>query len=452
MNPSQSQQYLKSFINNENYLDRIKPAAFKLERMQALLKNLGDPQKYLKIIHVAGSKGKGSVCALTASVLQSSGYRVGLYTSPHIKHYRERIRVCNIDHVGANGYDLFPDMISEHELCKLIEEVKPAIEQIRFQKNMGRLTFFEVITALALVYFKKQGVDCAILETGLGGRLDATNAVNSMMAVLMPISLEHTQLLGATEAAIAGEKAAIIKGHKQKVIVAPQGKQAREIIQNRCLQFEIDPLWVGDAVRCDRVEQSIECQTFDLTTEKSLYKQISLSLLGHHQRDNCAVAISIVEYLQAMGFVIPLDAIYEGFKNVFWPGRFEIVQSEPLVILDAAHNQASMGALADLCKETLNNRRVVCILGISRDKDINAILKSLEKITTNIIYSKANHPRAHVFPDCLDVRRALELANQKTSKEDVILVTGSIFIISEVRSVIQENKNRHQCPSVPASQ
>jgi len=284
----EAQQYLDSFINHETHLGQVDPASFKTKRVKQLLEHLGCPHKDLKIIHVAGSKGKGSVCVLTASILQACGYKVGLYTSPHVNHYRERIRVLNpksTPGVGLGCSDIFPDCISEEELCSTLAEMRPAVEKTRLQKGLETLTFFEVYTALALCYFQKQKTDFAVLETGLGGRLDATNAADSIVAAITPISLEHTKILGDTITKIAQEKAAIIKDHRQKVVIGIQDAGAEKVLEKRCREFAIDPIWVKDHVTCEAISKDIDQQMFHLTTPKMTYGHLQIPLLGKHQRD-----------------------------------------------------------------------------------------------------------------------------------------------------------------------
>ena len=435
----QAQQYLESFINHEIHLDQIKSSAFKIERIKKLLHYCGDPQHDLKIIHVAGSKGKGSICALTANILKESGYSVGLYTSPHINNYRERIRVVQKGQFETNVNDIFLDMISEEDLSDVLGEIKPAIEQVKKDKDFGRLSFFEVTTACALYYFRKQKVDLVVLETGLGGRLDATNAAHSIIAVIAPISLEHTQILGNTIEEIAKEKSAIIKDNRQKVVIAHQDQRAKEVLKSRCAQFNIVPQWVEEQLKCALITQDINGQIIDLSTVKKKYKQLLLPLLGEHQRQNCMVAVSIVECLQDLGYTIAPEAIGKGIQNIFWPLRFEVARQEPLVILDGAHNETSIKVIAGLMKEIKGDKQITVVFGISKDKDTKSIFDELKGITNNIVFTKADHPRAEHLPGALSVRQTLDLIIPKSGKNDIILVTGSMFVASEARQYLTAN-------------
>ncbi|MCK5014108.1 MAG: bifunctional folylpolyglutamate synthase/dihydrofolate synthase [Candidatus Omnitrophica bacterium] len=443
MSPLASLQYLDSLINHEIHLDRARASSFKLERVARLLKELGDSHKDLKAVHVAGSKGKGSICAITASILQSAGYKVGLYTSPHLNNYRERIRILgsampNLKRTpgvrlkGADS-DIFPDCIREEELRALIGEIKPAVEKVRSCADSGDLSFFEVYTVLALYYFYKSQVDLIVLETGLGGRLDATNAVDSGVAVIAPISLEHARILGDTIERIAEEKAGIIKGGGQRVVIAPQDRRVLDVLKKRCRRFSIDPLQVEGSVAFGGAAQDIDGQTFDLKTVKAGYQQIRLPLLGKHQRENAAVSVCVIECLQDLGWIIPARAVAEGCRNVFWPGRTEVIERDPLVLLDGAHNAASAKALSQTLREILGGRKVVLVLGVSKDKDKESICDELKGIARKMIFTKADHPRAKDLEGAVDVRTALDLARREAGPDGVILVAGSVFVVSEAR-------------------
>jgi dihydrofolate synthase/folylpolyglutamate synthase len=437
-----AQSYLDAFINHEIHLGQVKSSDFKLDRVRRLLHDLGDPHKDLKIIHVAGSKGKGSICALTAHILKCAGYCVGFYSSPHLDHYRERIRILTRFPSGAavplgrSNADIFPDCISEDELDAVVGEIKPAIERVRAQKDSGALSFFEIYTVLALYWFHQKKVDFAVLETGLGGRLDATNVTESIVAAIAPISLEHTHILGDTVTQIAKEKAGIIKDRRQKVVIAPQFPEARKVLADRCREFAIDPIFVSEYATHDLFAQDMDCQIFDLSTAKTKYQRLEIPLLGKHQRDNAATSVCIVECLQGLDFAISPDAIREGCKNVFWPGRLEVIAREPLVLLDGAHNPTSAQALSKTIREIFQEKKVILILGFSKDKNIEWICRELSGIAKQTIFTKADHPRAADLPGARNVKDALDLAYQTARPQDVILVTGSIFIIGEARRYI----------------
>ena len=311
------QEYLNSFINYEHHLQKFSFSSFHLNRIRTLLNLLGNPQKTLNSIHVAGSKGKGSTSALTASILKEAGYKVGLYTSPHLYSLKERIRILEkgpVNSIREGG--IFSDLISDKKLKAILQKIKPRLEKIRSTKKLGGLTFFEVLTALALFYFFEERVDWVVLETGLGGRLDATNVVSSKVCALTPISLEHTQILGGTLAKIAAEKAAIIKDEDSRVVVAPQEKEVRQVIENRCKEFKIKPMWVGQDIQYQLKSQNLQEQIFDIIDcdKGERYCDLKLSLLGEHQLVNAMTALGIMLSLKALGVKIPGQAIYRGLK------------------------------------------------------------------------------------------------------------------------------------------
>lgn len=453
MFPLDVQNYLDSFINYERYLGKIVPDSFNLDRMRALLRLLGNPHQSLQCIHVAGSKGKGSTCAMTAEILKHAGYAVGLYTSPHISEARERVRVLSSRGPSAGGdpREIFPDAITEAEFAQTLNEMKPAIEQIRArEQTLGCLTFFEVFTALALFYFHKRQVDFAVLETGLGGRLDATNVVEALVCALTPISLEHTHFLGNTISAIAREKAAIIKSPEQKVVIAPQLSAAEDVLAKRSEEFGISPLWIRREMKCMSLAQNMEYQTFSIARGKNQYANLRCPLLGSHQIENAAAAIGIIECLAESGFKIPKEAVSQGLKEIFWPGRLEIVRKDPLVILDCAHTAGSCRLLANTLEEISPGTKAVLVLGISADKDKDAICRELRPLAAEVILTRADHPRAadfsaedagRLFPGresvvTRSVKEALKVALAKTPQDGMLLVTGSIFVVAEARGYL----------------
>ena len=417
--------FLEAFVNFESYLHKIKPEDFHLGRVKELLIAAGNPQTELKVIHVAGTKGKGSTCAMIASILQHAGYKVGLYTSPHLHRVNERVRI--LDQKNLKSADEFTGSISGDDLSKIINFLRPFIAAI---ENKGDfLTYFEVLTVIAVLYFTKEHVDYAVLETGLGGRLDATNAFDSQLAVLTPISLDHTKILGSSLKQIAQEKAGIIKNSKQTVIIAPQPEDVMEILKNRCREFGIEPLMV----------------------HPTRYQHLKTALKGQHQSINAACALTVIEHLIQQKAVIPQESIEEGLKHVRWQGRFEVLKEKPTVVVDGAHNPASAEALAKTILDEYPRRRVILVLGLSADKDIQAIFDPLKLISDTIILTKANHPRCHEFSrqqahDLFkgkewflteNVKDALSLAISKAHKEDVIVATGSLFVVAEVRESIK---------------
>ncbi|MCA9407575.1 MAG: bifunctional folylpolyglutamate synthase/dihydrofolate synthase, partial [Candidatus Omnitrophica bacterium] len=389
MNLQETKCYLDSLINFENRLQTVSSRNFKLDRMKKLLDLLGNPHLQLKCIHIAGTKGKGSTSALTANILQEAGFRVGLYTSPHIKNYRERIRVLQNNTKETLSKDIFPGCIDEKDLAYVVARIKPAVDQLHEEKELGQVTFYEVFTAAAFLYFKQQQVDIVVLETGLGGRLDATNVVNALVCVLTAVGLEHTHLLGDTLAAIAREKIAIVKNGNEHVVVGPQENEVKDVVQRHCFSLGIKP----DFIREEDIlfkQKDLTRQVFDFEELKDL----QLVLLGEHQVYNAAVAIKIIKALKVLGWTVSDQAIFNGLKKVVWPGRFEIIQKKPYVILDGAHTQHSMKVLMETIKEFFPTQKITVVLGFSNDKDYLGMCKELKGLIGQVILTKADHPRA----------------------------------------------------------
>ncbi len=454
MTPLEAQAYLDSFINHENNLECCDRTTFKLEGVKRLLNLLGAPHRKIPFIHVAGTKGKGSTSAFIAFILKEAGYKVGLYTSPHLHEYQERIRILTSSDETADSRNPFAGKIADQELARMVSEIQPVVEGLRNDSALGYLSFFEVLTALAIYYFKQCQVDCAVLETGLGGRLDATNAVKSSVVVLTPISLEHTQLLGSTIEAIAREKAAIIKNKDQRVVVASQDPEAQRVIKNRCQQYGVKALWLGEDILPARLSQDLRGQSFQVQIPPHPIWKLKTRLAGTHQMTNAALAVGVGESLRHLGFKISPEAIVRGIENTVWPGRFEVIPFRPLVILDGAHNPASTAALVKTVQEILPEMRLTLIFGVSIDKDKKGIARELKKIAQRIIFTRANHPRAcdctleelrDLFPKqeimkTQNVPQALKTAFDKIAEDEALLVSGSLFVVGEAREYFIKNQ------------
>lgn len=449
MTPRQATQYLRSFIDYEHTLHQIRAEQFKLERMERLLDAVGRPHHKLRAVHVAGSKGKGSTCAMIAQILKAAGYRVGLYTSPHIHTYFERIRILDADREPLS-HSLFPDSITPEELASLLTDYQDDIDAVRDSERNGRLTFYEVFTALALLHFERRETDVVILETGLGGRLDATNAVPAKIAVITPIGLEHTHILGDTLAAIAAEKAAIIKPG-QIVIVAPQQPEAMAVIEQQCAACAIHPSIINSAqIECARMD--FDGQQVTMNTGTAKYPDLHIKLTGRHQQINALTALQVVEGLNREGLPVSNDAVYAGLSNVPWPIRFEVVAHRPEVILDAAHSLESLQELHKTLDALRGERRIRVVFGVSKDKNIPAMCAQIKSWAETVYLTAANHPRAHPFSSqeaeqyftgrsvviIPDVHRAVEQAVQESNREDIIVITGSLFVASQVRGIWKE--------------
>ena len=433
-------RYLNSFADYEKNLNYSYKETLKLARIRGFLTAIGNPQESLAVIHVAGTKGKGSTCVFTAYILREAGFSVGLYTSPHLHDFRERIRILNpFAPGGKTTSGDFEGMISRAALSSLVRELKPAIERYNRHSKYGPLSFFEVYTAIAFLYFKRRNVDFAVLETGMGGRLDATNAADSLVCGLTPVSYEHVQKLGKTLTKIAREKSGVIKNKGAIVISARQDKEARQVIHKRCKRFQASFYEVGRQIKYFRARQG-----FTIRGLRKTYKNLRINLLGAHQMDNAALAVGLVEGLSFRGFNVAAQAIRRGLYNTSWPGRCEVIAKNPLAVLDGAQNAASAVALKNTVLENFEDKKIILVLGISQDKDIPAICGILGPLADEIILTRARTWRA-ADPKSLSlyfkrkpyltqsVKEAKLLAEKIAHKEGLILVTGSLFVVGEYR-------------------
>jgi dihydrofolate synthase/folylpolyglutamate synthase len=392
-------------------------------------------------------------------MLKESGYKVGLYTSPHLSDFRERIRILiHRSQVTGHRSQDFEGMISEDELVDLVERLRPSIEKYNRDSKYGPLSFFEVYTALAFVYFKEKNVDFAVLETGLGGRLDATNIVQPIVCAITPISYEHTQKLGNTLIEIAREKAGIIKPvigyrlsvigrtpnteHRTPIVIsAPQEREASQVIRNRCRKVGAKLYEVNKDIFYEKTKEG-----FNVISIFGEYSNLETHLLGIHQLINASVAIGVIEALRFYNIIIDTTSVKEGLYNTLWPGRCEVISRDPLVVLDGAQNTASARALKETIKEKFQYKRLILVLGISKDKDIKGVCNELNDLPDEIILTQANNPRAQE-PQALagffnkrkvhltsDIREAKEKIKVLAGKGDLVLVTGSLFVVGEFRN------------------
>lgn len=442
--------YLYSFVDFSLQRSiRYDPQRFELGRVFEFAEKLGNPQKAYPIIHVAGTKGKGSVSAMCASALQAAGYRVGLYTSPHLDDFAERIRI--------NGQAIpHADLVSE------VEELRDVIESI------PRLSTFEITTLLAYHYFAKMGVNAAVIEVGLGGRLDATNICMPIVSVITSLSYDHVNLLGNTLAEIAFEKAGIIKPGVP-VVLSPQEVEALRVVEQVAQERNSILYEVGKDYLFAPVSRSLDGQTFMVwpAVDQPLIDafiesggncdwqpiRLKIPLLGYHQVINAATAYVALQIARSQGLAVSEDQIQEGFRTVFWPGRFEILRREPPVVIDSAHNRDSARKLRLALDDYFPGRPVILVFGASEDKDIHGMLAELLPRVNHVIVVKSFHPRA-ADPDLLadmvhrfgykvriipDVADAIKWAVSMAGHEAVVLVTGSIFVVAGARIAWYKN-------------
>jgi dihydrofolate synthase/folylpolyglutamate synthase len=404
-----------------------------LEAIRRLCAELGAPQQAFPAIHIAGTNGKGSTAAMTEAILRAAGYRTGLYTSPHLVSVTERICVA--------GEPIPPD-----DFARLATMVRQVSERLRHEGQLeAGPTFFELITAIGYLWLAEQCVDLAVLEVGMGGRLDATNICRPVVTAITPVGLDHQQYLGPTVAAIAAEKAGIIKPGIP-VVVAPQEPAARQVILARAAELAA-PVSEGSVVT-ERVEPADDLRQRVAFRSSCGLLTPRLALRGDHQRINAATAISIVELLPALGWSIGADAILQGLETVCWPGRLDLrsdASSGPPLLIDGAHNLAGIEVLCDFLTENCVNRPLTLIFGIMRDKDVVVMTERLFPLFRQIILTGIASPRAldpaEITPAVAVERvaslpQALELARRVTPADGLIVVAGSLHLVGEVLAVV----------------
>ena len=428
MNYQQSLDYIYSFADIGL---KAKGRLYDLSRIRALLARLNDPQRAVPSAHVAGTKGKGSTSALIASVMQAAGYRVGLYTSPHLHETYERIRI--------NG-----ESISPEDFASLTTELRPHFE------SFSGTTTFEMLTAMAFAWFARQRCNFMVIEVGLGGRLDATNTLLPNVCAITSISFDHTHVLGNTLAKIAAEKSGIIKAGAP-VVTSPQQPEAEEAIAAAAHERGSQLIRVGIDWRYYREKFSLESQSFNAWKINHPPTHFDLPLLGEHQIENAVTAIAVVDELRGQGFKISDEALHDGIANVQWAGRFEVLRDGKTIILDCAHNRDSMRRLVLTFNELFPKVTPTLIFGVSDDKDVSGMLSELVALAIEkFIVVKANHPHASdpaklaAQIESGGVARSVKVAHtisdaldEAKQNAEVILVTGSIFVVADVRALIK---------------
>ena len=429
--------YITEFIDYERSPDFSRQARlYNLNRISRLLALLGNPQERLRVVHVAGSKGKGSTAALISSILSRAGYKTGLFTSPHLITPRER---CRID----------GELISESDVALCIKKMRTAIDEVS-RLEFGRVSFFEIYTALAFCYFADKATDFAVVEVGLGGRLDATNVVNPVATVITPIGLEHTAILGETHAAIAAEKAEIIKPGCP-LALAPQVPEAQDVFERVAAERNA-PIVAAKASNemCRARGQSAPTEPPGQHFDVEDYPGLFMPLLGEHQRVNAATAIAGIECLNQRGYAIPCESVYQGIAQVEWPGRMQVIQGRPIVLLDGAHSPEAMQLLCREIRRNFRYNRLVFVVSLMRDKAVKAVGEIVcQEADAVIVTEVSDNPRVMPAHDiqrawqemCQEVtvsptpKEALKTALALASSEDLVCVTGSLYLVGEVLHV-----------------
>ncbi len=445
-------QFLTSRIDYERALSvPYGKRDFRLDRMRDLLARLGNPQQGLKIVHVAGTKGKGSTAAMLAAVLSAAGYRTGLYSSPHLDRVEERLAI--------DGAPCPAD-----ELADLVAAVRPAVEAMDAQEPDGEFssphpTYFEIVTALALVYFARKNVDAAVLEVGMGGRLDSTNVCQPLVSVITSISFDHTQQLGTTLAAIAAEKAGIIKPGVP-VVSGVLADEPRAVIADvagaaGCRLTELDRDYSFEYRPPVHLEREPGGPTIDFECGGEVgqgLRDLRLSLVGRHQGANAAVALATLAELRHAGFDVPEQAVRRGMAAVRWPARIEVVRRRPTIVLDAAHNVASVEALVAVLDESFSASRRLLVFATTRDKNLRGMLEILLPAFDEVVFTRYwSNPRSVAAEDlatiaeeispiprhvCPDAVTAWRLVHACVSPDDLVCIAGSFFIAAEMRAAM----------------
>lgn len=428
---SEALQYVHNLLNYEaQQPPGYTPEVISLDRPRALLAALDNPQERYPVFHVTGTKGKGSVSALCYSALNAAGYKTGFYLSPHLQEFRERFRVS--DH-----------LIPEETFAAIVSDMKPHMEAI------AGITYWEVITAIAFEYFAREAVDIAVVEVGLGGRLDATNVIKQpVVSVITSLSFDHMHLLGNTLPEIAYEKAGIIKPG-MPVVSAPQRADALETLARIAAERGSPLTVIGENWKAESISTNLDAQHIRITYNNAV-EDYQLPLLGPHQAINLAVARAALEKVRESGLKIPDKALREGFASVNWPGRFEIVARDPYIILDSAHNAESAQRLAETIQSIFPKERLTLVFGAFNDKDVAGMYAALLPLTDDLILIPARGPRAFSV-DVLAEKAAeagytgrLHRATGVDSALDMVrllrrpvtLATGSLSIVGAMRDVL----------------
>jgi dihydrofolate synthase / folylpolyglutamate synthase len=434
------------FLNGLNDYERLRivrynPKTFDLERMRTLLRKLGNPQAAFRSVHIAGTKGKGSTCAMVASMLEGCGYRVGLYTSPHLVDIRERIQI--------NG-----QMISHAEFVRLVRLTAPLV-----QRAKPMPTYFDVLTAIAFRYFAEQKVDIAVIETGLGGRLDSTNVLRPEVTAVTSISKDHMAQLGDTLDKIAAEKAGIFKpGIPALTVMQPPEVETvlRASAEKAGAPFDVTGKSIEFSYRFESSRMQGPHNRVCLTTPISRFEHLAVPLLGDHQAVNCGLALAIIDRLKARGVAINDMRAMEGLSRTQLPGRMQMLSTSPRVLADGAHNAASIDAMMRAIGQHIPYDSMVVIFGCCADKDVPGMLERITSGADKVIFTKVNNIRT-ADPDELAARYvelygkmaqvatsledALDIAYRAVSKEDLICITGSFYLVGEAKKLIASRQH-----------
>lgn len=416
---------------------RVLGSNYGLERTERLLKLVGDPHKKIRLIHIAGTNGKGSTSSILGKVLIEHGYKVGFFNSPHLEEIEETIRINDDD-------------IAEEELVNLLEEIKPYVNKI-VEEGYKHPTEFEVLTCVMFLYLYRQKVDFGVIEVGLGGRLDSTNVITPILSIITSISLDHTNILGNTVEEITSEKVGIIK-ENIPVITCKQKDKVINIIKSKALLTN-SKLTIVDSNNFNLLEivnDDIPYQRVSINFNNNKYT-LDLSLLGKHQIINLSLAIKALEELQRLNYInIEINKLYKGVKSVKWKGRLEVLKKNPYIVIDGAHNIAGIEFLKSNIEEYFKYKKLYLILGILADKNVEEMVKVIAPLATEVYTVTPNSIRAasanelkeivlRYNNNCIafdDYDKVIQLSLSKASKDDLIIASGSLYMIGEIRKIL----------------
>lgn len=425
------------------YLEKLRGlgSSYGLESTKRLLQLLGNPHNKIKLIHIAGTNGKGSVTTMIARILKGSGYKVGTFKSPHLEEIEEMISVNE-------------ENISETKFIELLDEIKVCIKKM-VNEGYNHPTEFEVVTCLMFLYFYRESVDCGVIEVGLGGRQDSTNVITPIMSVLTSISYDHTNILGNTLTQISGEKAGIIK-KDIPVVVYPQEDEALSVIKNRCEEVNAK-LYLVDYKNSELIEILKEDKIYQKVRIKGrnhIY-EIKLPLLGQHQILNLSVAITAIEILMENKIInVDRTNIEKSIINLTWNGRLEVMKSSPLVVIDGAHNIQGIAKLKENIDKYFEYKNLYLILGILADKDVEEMIKIITPFAKAVYAVTPNSTRAELADDlkdevlkyninCIAFQEyddALNKALEEANDDDIIVASGSLYMVGGMRSLMKLRK------------
>lgn len=419
------------------YIEKIEAFGSKpgLSRITNLLERLDNPQQNLKIIHVAGTNGKGSTCTMLASILKHQGYKVGVYTSPHLISYNERMKINGID-------------ISDNDFANITQTLRSYCNQMA-QGGLEHPTCFEFLTAAAFLYFYKNKVDYVILEVGLGGRFDATNVIESpLLSIITSIGMDHMDYLGDTITQIAMEKGGIIKKNSPMVLYL-QSNEVYNVINDICKENNSKVYYLGRR-QIDVSYNEFDKTVFTIDTDYYHYNDITLHMIGEYQLYNCSTVLLAVEALRDLKVAISHEAVLQGLAQCYWPGRMELVSTKPYMIVDGAHNIDGIQLLVQFIKNHLANKNITLLIGVLKDKEYKVMMDQILPFVNNVVITEPISHRALsveqlydiIAPYGLptykekDIQKALNTAKALTKKDEVIICAGSLYLIGEIKRIL----------------